>query len=239
VGVNEFAEEKKGGTPKSRAVFKGLMKIGVFIALSGAVFFLCAGRVNLIMGWIYIGLVLVNTYIVSALMDPSLITERGEIGKDTKRWDILPAFLIGRIGPLAILIVAGLDTRFVWSPKVSHDFQVFALVLAVLGMFVTDWAVVSNRFFSGVVRIQKDRGHSVVDVGPYRYVRHPGYVGAILHNIATPVILGSLWGLLPAGLVACVTVIRTALEDRTLREELDGYVAYAERVRYRLVPTIW
>jgi protein-S-isoprenylcysteine O-methyltransferase Ste14 len=113
------------------------------------------------------------------------------------------------------------------------------LSIAILGFLVTDWAVVSNKFFSGVVRIQKDRGHTVVTTGPYRYVRHPGYVGAILTNIATPVILGSLWALIPAGLVVCITIIRTLFEDRILQEELDGYQSYAKQVRYRLLPNIW
>lgn len=239
MGANSFIEEQKGGPRMSRSVFKELVKIGAFIAISAAVFFFCAGRVNLIMGWLYIGVVLVNTCIVSLLMDPELIVERGEINKDTKRWDILPAFFIGRIGPFAILVVAGLDMRFGWSRWVSPALQIVAFGVALLGILIADWAVVSNRFFSGVVRIQRDRGHTVVDTGPYHYVRHPGYVGAILHNIATPVVLGSLWGLLPAGLVVCVTIIRTALEDRTLQEELDGYKTYAQRVRYRLLPAIW
>jgi protein-S-isoprenylcysteine O-methyltransferase Ste14 len=172
-------------------------------------------------------------------MDPELIAERLEIKKDAKRWDILPAILIGRVGPLVILAVAGLDVRFAWSPHVPLTLQIMALAIAVLGLFITDWAVVSNKFFSCVVRIQKDRGHTVVAAGPYRYVRHPGYAGAILHNIATPVLLGSLWAIIPAGVVICITIIRTAFEDQTLQTELDGYKPYAKRVRYRLLPDIW
>lgn len=221
------------------SVFKELAKIVVFIAISATTFFLCAGRVNLIMGWIYIGAILVSTCTVSLLVDPALITERAKIGKDTKSWDIVPAFLIGRIGPVAILVVAGLDVRFGWSPQVSLALQIVAFGIALIGILVTDWAVISNSFFSGVVRIQKDRSHTVVDTGPYRYVRHPGYVGSIMHFLAAPVILGSVWGLFPAGIVICITIIRTVLEDGTLREELDGYAYYAERVRYRLMPGIW
>jgi protein-S-isoprenylcysteine O-methyltransferase Ste14 len=132
-----------------------------------------------------------------------------------------------------------LDIRFRWSQQIPLALRIAASGIATLGLLVTDWAVVSNKFFSGVVRIQKERGHTVVTRGPYRYIRHPGYAGAILHNIATPVILSSLWGLLPAGFVVCVTIIRTVLEDRTLQEELDGYKAYAKRVPYRLLPSIW
>jgi protein-S-isoprenylcysteine O-methyltransferase Ste14 len=239
MGFNISAEQQKGETETSRSVFKGLLKIGIFIVVSTAIFFFCAGRLNLVMAWVYIVMVLVNTSITSLIMNPELIAERSEIKKDTKSWDILPAILIGRVGPLVILILAGLDVRFGWSPQVPLALQIVALGITILGLLVTDWAVVSNKFFSEVVRIQKDRGHTVVSTGPYRYVRHPGYVGAILHNIAAPVILSSLWALIPAGLVVCITIIRTAFEDRALQEELDRYKPYAKQVRYRLLPNLW
>ena len=239
MGSDISAKNQKEKPETNPSIFKGLLKIGIFILALAAIFFLCAGRLNLVMAWVYITIVLVNTSITSLLMNPELIAERSGIGKDTKKWDIIPALFIGRIGPLVILIVAGLDVRFRWSQQIPLALQIVALGIATLGLLVADWAVVSNKFFSGVVRIQKERGHTVVTSGPYRYVRHPGYVGAILHNIATPVILNSLWGLLPAGLVVCVTIIRTALEDRTLQEELNGYKAYAKRVPYRLLPSIW
>jgi protein-S-isoprenylcysteine O-methyltransferase Ste14 len=236
---NTSEEQQKGETETSRSIFKGLLKIGIFIAVSAAIFFFCAGRLDLAMAWVYIAIVFVNTSITSLVMNPELIAERSEIKKDTKSWDILPAIVIGRVGPLVILIVAGLDIRFGWSLQVPLVLQIMALGIAILGLLVADWAVVSNKFFSGVVRIQKDRGHTVVTTGPYQYVRHPGYVGAILHNIAMPVILSSLWALIPTGLVVFITIIRTAFEDRTLQEELDGYKSYSKQVRYRLLPNLW
>jgi protein-S-isoprenylcysteine O-methyltransferase Ste14 len=235
---NTSAEQQKEKT-ESRSVFKGLLKVGIFIAVSVAIFFFCAGRLNLVVAWIYMAMVLVNTIITSLVINPELIAERSEIKKDAKSWDILPAILIGRVGPLVILIVAGLDIRFGWSQLVPLVIQIVALGVAILGLLVTDWAVVSNKFFSGVVRIQKDRGHTVVTTGPYRYVRHPGYGGAILHYLATPVVLSSLWALIPAGLVVCITIIRTAFEDRALQEELEGYKSYAKQVHYRLLPKLW
>jgi protein-S-isoprenylcysteine O-methyltransferase Ste14 len=99
--------------------------------------------------------------------------------------------------------------------------------------------MVANKFFSGVVRIQKERGHHVVSEGPYRIVRHPGYVGGVVAVIATPLLLGSLWGLISAAVYAAFVVLRTALEDRTLHEELPGYREYAQRTRYRLLPGVW
>jgi protein-S-isoprenylcysteine O-methyltransferase Ste14 len=239
VTSNTPTEPQKENTGTGRSLFEGLLKIGIFVVVSVALFFLCAGRLNLLFAWIYIATVLASTAITSLIMDPELIAERLEIKKDAKRWDILPAILIGRVGPLVILAVAGLDVRFAWSPHVPPTLQIMALAIAALGLFITDWAVVSNKFFSCVVRIQKDRGHTVVAAGPYLYVRHPGYAGAILHNIATPVILGSLWAIIPAGVVICITIIRTAFEDQTLQTELDGYKPYSKRVRYRLLPNIW
>jgi protein-S-isoprenylcysteine O-methyltransferase Ste14 len=239
MSFNESVKKPKEKSETNRSIFMGLMKIGIFILVLAGIFFLCAGRLNLVMAWIYIAMILINTSITSLIMNPELIAERSEIKKGIKSWDIVPAIVIGRIGPLVILIVAGLDVRFAWSPWISLALQFIALSVAILGLLISDWAVVSNKFFSGVVRIQKDRGHTVVTTGPYQYVRHPGYVGAILTNIATPVILSSLWALIPAGLVICITIIRTAFEDRTLQEELNGYKAYSSRVRYRLLPNIW
>jgi len=108
-----------------------------------------------------------------------------------------------------------------------------------LGIVVLVWAMAANKFFSATVRIQEERGHTVATGGPYRYVRHPGYVGWLMLTLATPVVLGSRWALVPAGITVILTILRTALEDRTLHSELEGYREYAERVRYRLLPGIW
>ncbi len=107
------------------------------------------------------------------------------------------------------------------------------------GVAITAWAMAVNPFFSSVVRIQTDRGHHVVAAGPYRYVRHPGYAGMELVTLAGPILLGTLWGLVPAAVVGGAFALRAALEDRTLRDELPGYTAYAASVRSRLLPGIW
>jgi protein-S-isoprenylcysteine O-methyltransferase Ste14 len=99
--------------------------------------------------------------------------------------------------------------------------------------------MMSNRFFSAIVRIQKERGHTVVTTGPYRIVRHPGYLGAILHSFALPLLLGSVWGLMPAAVVVVGILVRTIVEDRVLRAQLEGYPEYARRVRFRLLPGVW
>lgn len=114
-----------------------------------------------------------------------------------------------------------------------------ALALVALSALFTVWAMACNRFFYGRVRIEKERGHTVASTGPYRLVRHPGYLGAIVTDGFTPLLLDSWWAMLPALLTVAVLVLRTSLEDRTLLKELDGYHEYAQRVRYRLFPGIW
>ena len=96
-----------------------------------------------------------------------------------------------------------------------------------------------NRFFSSMVRIQTERGHQVISTGPYRWIRHPGYTGALLLYLATPIFLDSRWAFLPALFLTIVLLIRTNLEDKVLQNELEGYREYAKRVRYRLLPGVW
>jgi protein-S-isoprenylcysteine O-methyltransferase Ste14 len=141
--------------------------------------------------------------------------------------------------PLLVAVVSALDERYGWSPPVPMSLSIVAAVAGVTGALLTLWAMASNRFFSGLVRIQTERGHTVASAGPYGFVRHPGYVGATLFSVLAPLMLGSLWAFLPAlaGLTACI--IRTSLEDRTLQAELPGYAAYAQRVRHRLMPGVW
>ncbi len=140
---------------------------------------------------------------------------------------------------LVVPAVAGLNVeRFQWSSlnvlSTLVGFQLF-IVSAVL----IDWAMVTNPFFESTVRIQKDREHKVVTSGPYRIVRHPGYLAGILFTLSIPLILGSLVTFIPAGIYTLLMIARTWLEDKTLNKELDGYSEYTKRIRYRLLPGIW
>jgi len=137
------------------------------------------------------------------------------------------------------VIVAGLDHRYGWSPAFPLWLIVLGFILISLGYAFAAWALAENRYFSGVVRIQTDRGHVVCDSGPYRIVRHPGYAGNILPLLGIVLALSSVWTLIPAAVALIIAMIRTALEDRTLQEELPGYRNYAQRVRYRLIPGIY
>jgi len=173
--------------------------------------------------------------------NPDLLAERAQSldREDVRGWDRLILFFLLLVGPLAMMIVAGLDERFGWSPQIPLTPRLVALAIMVLGYTVGTWAMAVNRYYSAVVRIQKDRGQTVITDGPYRFVRHPSYATGIVASLMIPILLDSLWALIPTILVALGTIIRTALEDRTLLEELDGYEEYAAQVRYRLLPGIW
>jgi protein-S-isoprenylcysteine O-methyltransferase Ste14 len=217
-----------------------LVRIVVLLAFEGALLFVAVGRLDWIWGWAFLGtygLMSVVSLLIVPLTD-ELIEERTQVKADVKGWDkVLSAFMT--VFFLAMLVVAGLDVRGGWSPPLPAWAQIAALVLLALGHLLIAWATRVNQFFARFVRIQKERGHTVVTDGPYRVVRHPGYVGTIISFLATPVALGALWTYAVSGLMALVVVIRTALEDRTLIEELPGYAEYTQKTRYRLLPGIW
>ena len=135
--------------------------------------------------------------------------------------------------------IAGLDFRYSWSGETATAVHLFGIVLFMLGFIPLAWGMAANKFFEPTVRIQTERGHTVADNGPYRYVRHPGYLGIILHFLAVPFALGTWVALIPALLGAGIYVLRTSLEDKTLRQELPGYAEFAQRTRYRLLPGVW
>src|SRR5262249_22901599 len=146
----------------------------------------------------------------------------------------------GAAGGLMLLtmLVAARDVRFGWT-RLPLPLHVAGLAATVLGYAIFLWAMASNAFFAGGVRVQHEREHAVVTRGPYRRVRHPGYAGTIAAQLGTPLLLGSLWAFIPAFLLVLLFVVRTRFEDRTLAEELPGYDAYARRTRFRLLPGIW
>jgi len=201
--------------------------------------FISAGSLDWVWAWAYFGVGAGILTVNMLVLPKEVIVERGRTDReDIKDWDRVLTTLIV-IPSLGLPLVAGLDKRFEWSPQLAFAVHVVGLVFIALGQGLFTWGMVSNKFFSTAVRIQAERGHTVAASGPYRYARHPGYVGYIVSSFATSVALGSLWALIPAGLVMCLFVVRTALEDKTLQEELTGYKEYAQKVRYRLVPGVW
>lgn len=210
----------------------------VSLALFAAILFVPAGRLDWIAGWVYVAIMVATiavNYVYLRRVNPELIAYRSRIGKGTKIWDLIWA---GGFAPvfLAIYVVAALDAgRFGWS-SMSYVWWPVGLALFLPGTVVFIWSMGVNPFFEKTVRIQSERGHRVIDTGPYRIVRHPGYAGFLGWIVSAPPMLGSWWAFVPAALSVVALAIRTALEDRTLRDELKGYDAYTGRVRYRLVP---
>ena len=220
-----------------RGVVRWIVKSIVYAVVFGLALFLTSRRLDWTMGWVYLGVYALNQVLLVLVLPPELLAERSDIQEGTKKWDIWLAILGALLLPLVLYVVAGLDVGN--GTALPSWLQVIALVGMVLGIALADWAMWANKFFSGTVRIQEDREHAVVSAGPYRGVRHPGYVGAILHHLCAPLMLGSLWALVPGALGALVFVVRTALEDRMLRKELPGYDEYAQQTRYRLLPGVW
>jgi protein-S-isoprenylcysteine O-methyltransferase Ste14 len=220
-------------------VRKWWIKNIIFLVLVGAILFIASGNFNWGMAWAYL-IAMVLIVIANAIaMDPALLAERSQLQEGTKKWDVAIASFVGVWGPLCVWVVAGLDNRLGWSKGSGLEVQVAALVLFMLGALLGTWAMASNPFFSSTVRIQTDRNHAVATQGPYRYVRHPGYIGGIIVHLMSPLALGSWIALIPGVLIVCVYIVRTYLEDRVLLGELGGYQDYAKVVRYRLFPWVW
>lgn len=240
MSTDTSAKQSNQSSENRRIVVRWAIRETLGVVMLAVLLFLPAGRLDWVWGWALVGIMALwaaATGVVSVRRSPELLAERLGPREGAKRWDTA---IMGIVGVLTLVrcVVAGLDVRFGWT-EVSLPLHVIALVVAALGYALVVWATAVNAYFSQIVRIQAERGHSVATGGPYQVVRHPGYVGTILFELAVPVMLGSWWALVPGGVNALLFVIRTALEDRTLREELAGYEDYARRVRYRLMPGVW
>ena len=203
----------------------------------GVALFLSAGRLDIPFFWAFLAVMAVGGIVVVSQMDPELRTERvhpGPGGIDRRLRVMVLPFFIGH------LVVAGLDVgRYDWSGRLPVAVQVVGLMEIIASILFSAWAVRTNRFFSPVVRIQQERGHHVVTSGPYRWIRHPGYAAVLYWLFASGPALGSWYSIIPLAPALGLILRRAAIEDRFLHEHLDGYVAYAGRVRYRLVPGLW
>lgn len=233
-----MSDQKKGVPPST------IILMLIFILLVPFLPILITWDWGWVEAWLY-ALLAIFSFIISRILaarrHPDLLAERAKFmqHEDIKPWDKILSRLLGLGGALMPLI-AGLDLRAGWSDfQFGWGWKSVAIFVILLGYAIGTWALMENRFFSGVVRIQKDRGHHVVDGGPYRWVRHPGYVGGLLAAFGTPILLDSLWTFGVVAVYTAILVLRTSLEDRTLQAELDGYADYTQRTRYRLLPGIW
>ena len=231
-------------TQQSKPVmWLAILQMVIVVLLAPFIPLIISGRWDWWQAWAY-AVVSVLAFVISRLFvarkHPDLITERARFmdAKDTKSWDKILAPLLG-LGSILILAVAGLDKYYGWSPASGLTVCLVALIGVILGYGFSSWALIENRFFAGTVRIQTERGHHVVSTGPYRIVRHPGYAGGLLGYLFIPLLLDSLWAWIPTLLLAVILVIRTALEDKTLKAELPGYREFAQKTKYRLLPGIW
>lgn len=229
--------------PRTVISWRVIAQMLVFIVLVPFLPLLISARWGWWEAWAYALIGILGFAISRALAarrHPDLLAERARFlqQEDATPWDKALAPLLG-LGGAVLPLVVGLDARFGWSSPFSLPVKIAALVVILAGYALGSYALMENRFFSGMVRIQTERDHQVVSSGPYRWLRHPGYAGALLAYLATPFFLDSQWALLPALFLLAVLVIRTALEDRFLQNQLPGYRDYARRVRFRLLPGIW
>jgi len=208
------------------------------VLLIGLSLFVAAGTHRWTMAWGYVFINMSLVIINRNVLHPELLSERSMRINGTIKWDLLTAPFVTSIGPLILYLIAGLDKRYGWSMMPSL-IQFLALILLLIGTLIGTWTIKSNIFYSETVRIQYERRHVVITDGPYRFIRHPGYLGCILASFATPLMLGSWVALFPSAILIFGYLSRTYLEDVTLQRQFKGYYDYTKKVPYRLFPGIW
>lgn len=228
-GINRIG--LRGIKRRTYAILRGLV---ILLLSSGKLFWINA--------WIYTGLYLFCWILPSFLMtksNPDLINARGNfVQKDTQSFDRF-FFRINPLLNIALAIVAGLDAvRFEWT-RMPLSFIILGIGMLISAFALSFWAIQVNAHFETSIRLQTDRDQKVCASGPYKIVRHPGYTGMILIAFGNPLVLGSWWGFIPGGVMAILVIIRTAVEDLFLKENLTGYAEYARSTRYRLCPLVW
>jgi len=213
--------------------------LGTFLFF--AIIFASAGRIAYWQGLVYVSigfLMLILNYTLLRV-DSELLKERSKPGEDSKKWDktILGlSFLV----TISMYIIAGLDSgRYHWSPDFHWSAYLLGAILTASGQILFLIAQKQNRFFSSTVRIQTDREHIVCETGLYKIVRHPAYLGSIVQSLGFPLLFGSLWSIIPISISIILIIIRTSLEDRTLKNELKGYPEYSKKIGYKIIPYIW
>ncbi len=228
----------------ARSGYKRIITVYLAMVLTALLFFGAAGRLDLPRGWVYvIFLALAQTiiFVVAWLRFPEMadvINARGEM-KIEKAWDKVFAALYGITSILLLPLIAGFDVgRYHWS-ELNVWWTVPGIILMVFAMIFSTWSLLENKFFELGVRIQKERGQKVVTTGPYAVVRHPGYIAFISLYFSMPLVVGSFYALLVSLLIALLLIVRTGLEDAILKKELEGYIDYAKKTEYRLIPFVW
>jgi len=232
-------------TPEARqAIIKWIVQAFLGVIGYAVILFLTAGTLYWVWGWVLIGILaafLSAHPVILVPLNPDLLVERGKgiRAEGVKPWDRWVAPVAGGVMPFISWIVAGLDVRFGWTGSVALAWHIIGMLGLAIGLGLFLWALASNAYFTEGVRIQEERSHTVAMGGPYRYVRHPGYSGAILAQLSTPLLLGSIWSVIPSLGSAAFYILRTYLEDGTLINELPGYLEYTHETRFRLLQGVW
>lgn len=213
--------------------------IGTFLFF--IIIFISAGRIDYWQGLVYviIGLIMFLLNYTVLRIDSELLKERSKLGEGTKNWDktILGlSFLIA----ISMYITAGLDSgRYHWSPNFHWSIYLLGIILTILGQLIFLIAQKQNKFFSSTVRIQTNREHIVCETGLYKIVRHPAYLGSMIQSLGFPLLFGSFWSIIPICLLIILLITRTNLEDKTLKNELKGYLEYSNKTQYKIIPYVW
>lgn len=213
--------------------------IGTFIFF--AIIFISAGRIDYWQGLTYVvlGLIMAVLNYTALSIDPELLNERSKPGEGTKSWD-KTILVLSFLTTISMFIIGGLDSgRYHWSPDFHWSVYFAGIILTASGQLLFLFAQKQNKFFSSTVRIQTNREHSVCESGLYKIVRHPAYLGSIIQALGFPLLFGSLWSIIPIGLSIILLITRTNLEDKTLKNELKGYLEYSNKTRYKLIPYVW
>ena len=218
-----------------------IIKQAIGTLLFFSIIFISAGSISYWQGWAYviIGFFMIILNYTVFRLDSELSKERSKPGEGAKKWDKLMLGLTF-LATIAIYITVGLDSgRYHWSPDFHWSIYLLGIIFTITGQLLFLIAQKQNKFFSSTVRIQTDRGHTVCETGLYKFVRHPAYLGTFIQTLGFPLLFGSLWSIIPVIISVGFLLTRTCLEDKTLRDELKGYVEYSAKTRYRLIPFVW
>lgn len=219
-----------------------LVRVLFQVLIGTALFYVSAGRIFVLRGVIYFSLYIVLAVVGVILLagrNSEVLNERAKKRDNTKSWDkvLLKVYIL--LAFFGVYIAAGLDAGRYPEARISFDFIYPGVLIYVFSSAFSIWAMSENQYFEATSRIQTDRGQVVCSSGPYRFIRHPGYLSILLWCISVPLIFGSVYTIMPVICVFVIIVIRTYLEDNMLKKELPGYIEYSNRVRYRLIPFIF
>jgi len=234
---------EKNSRATGAAAIKQLLVASLMLIIQMTIFFISAGDINIPRPWIYFAAGFAHYSVSTALvykLNPELLVQRLKRKREgSKAWDEMLMRISNLTVILVIPAVAGYDLRRSYQSNLDIPFVLVGLMSLIISTALISWAMIVNPHFEPTVRIQKDRDHRVITTGPYKIVRHPGYLAGILLALSIPLIIGSVLAFIPVGIYVILTMVRTSLEDKTLNEELGGYSEYAKRVRRRIFPGIW